>query len=364
MRVAINGRFWDKPTTGVERFAQGVTLAIDQLLADGDECVGGLSFEIIRPRNSEVECKLKKIREIRVGRTSGHVWEQTSLGRAARGAVLLNLCNTGPLSHSQSISCVHDAHVWLVEENFTWAFRSFYKIVLPVVLRRSARWTTVSKFSGEALQRVGAAVRPPDAITPNGVDHILNVKPSGIRGKNSCIPERYVLCLGSRSKNKNFGLIERVHDRLSKIGLSVVVAGGNNTVIFRSGDDTSRGFISLGRVTDEELKYLYQNSIAFLFPSLHEGFGIPPLEAMALKCPVISSNASALPETVGDGAVLCDPLDADAWVDAVYRLANDSTFRAEIISRGFAQAQKYRWSNTARAFINLVRTLQSVPDGR
>jgi glycosyltransferase involved in cell wall biosynthesis len=100
-------------------------------------------------------------------------------------------------------------------------------------------------------------------------------------------------------------------------------------------------------VSDEELTELYQNAAGFLYLSLYEGFGLPLLEAMALGCPVISSNRAALPEVGGDGVILVDPFDASATADAMQKLIADVAFRNDLIRRGQSRVASFGWKQTA-----------------
>jgi glycosyltransferase involved in cell wall biosynthesis len=104
----------------------------------------------------------------------------------------------------------------------------------------------------------------------------------------------------------------------------------------------------LGFVSDEMLAALYRLTRVFVFPSLYEGFGLPPLEAMAAGAPVITSNVSSLPEVVGDAAVLVDPMDAGALADAIRRVLEDSALRADLIRRGRDRVTAFSWDAAAR----------------
>ena len=104
----------------------------------------------------------------------------------------------------------------------------------------------------------------------------------------------------------------------------------------------------VGYIPQEEQHLWYGAASAFVFPSLYEGFGMPPLEAMACGTPVITSNASCLPEIVGDAAVQVDPHDTDALADAMRRVLDDADLRADLRQRGLVQAARFSWFETAR----------------
>jgi glycosyltransferase involved in cell wall biosynthesis len=126
---------------------------------------------------------------------------------------------------------------------------------------------------------------------------------------------------------------EAVHEKVHELNL-------NDTVEF------------LGAVTDLDLKALYKSCTAFVFPSLSEGFGLPPVEAMTAGCPVISSNAGALAETVGDGGILLSPNDFDGWVNSIIKILENSTFREQLVIRGYENAKKYSWDAVAKCIAN------------
>lgn len=110
-----------------------------------------------------------------------------------------------------------------------------------------------------------------------------------------------------------------------------------------------------GVVDDDQLIELYRQAALFVFPSRYEGFGLPVLEAMACGCPVISSNASSLPEVTGDAALLVDPLDADGLVKAMQRVLSDQDLSRELRARGPARAEQFSWDRTAREMVAVYK---------
>jgi glycosyltransferase involved in cell wall biosynthesis len=100
--------------------------------------------------------------------------------------------------------------------------------------------------------------------------------------------------------------------------------------------------------SNENLACLYRGALAFIFPSLYEGFGLPPVEAMACGVPVLSSNVCAIPEVLGDAALLVNPYSVDAIADGIARLVEDSALRASLRHKGFLRAAAHSWDETAR----------------
>ena len=115
----------------------------------------------------------------------------------------------------------------------------------------------------------------------------------------------------------------------------------------------------LGHVTDSALRALYRDCLAFAFPSLHEGFGFPPLEAMSHGTPVLASNSSCLPEVLGDAALWCDGLDVASIAEAIGKLASRSDLRGDLRQRGPVQAARYTWERCGRNLSDLVRSLEA-----
>jgi len=110
-----------------------------------------------------------------------------------------------------------------------------------------------------------------------------------------------------------------------------------------------------GYVHDADLPALYGGADLFVFPSLYEGFGLPPLEAMACGTPVVCSNAASLPEVVGDAAVTVDPYDVDALAEAMQRVLADRDLREDLRARGLARARQFTWERTARETLAVYR---------
>jgi glycosyltransferase involved in cell wall biosynthesis len=112
-----------------------------------------------------------------------------------------------------------------------------------------------------------------------------------------------------------------------------------------------------GYVHDADKAALLSGALAFLFPSLYEGFGLPVLEAQACGCPVICSATSSLPEVAGEAALLVDPLDTDAWTAAMARLASDSNLRTELVKRGYVNLQRFSWRCCAQTVLEVMESL-------
>ena len=144
--------------------------------------------------------------------------------------------------------------------------------------------------------------------------------------------------------------------QLDREAFGVVVAGGSNDRVF----DSTRVLWPeqvkcLGYVTDAELRALYSHAACFVYPSLYEGFGLPPLEAMMCGCPVVASRAASLPEVCGDAAVYCDPHDPADIARSIGEVMSSETLRAGMKFRGYQRAQEFTWERSARLLTRIVR---------
>ena len=159
--------------------------------------------------------------------------------------------------------------------------------------------------------------------------------------------------VGSSNPNKNVPAAIRAVAESGVPDLAVAIVGTTpaRTVFGAAKHRETPGaipaVIAVGAVDDGELRALYENAACLIFPSLYEGFGLPPLEAMTLGCPVIASNRTSLPEVCGDAAILVDPDDRAALADAVRRVVGDTDLRKELIARGQEHAATYTWARAA-----------------
>ena len=174
-----------------------------------------------------------------------------------------------------------------------------------------------------------------------------------------------VLGVGTLEPRKNHaGLIKAFYQAQKKKGgpAMLALAGGQGWLYEETRNlvaelKLERKVRFLGRVTDLELITLYSMANIFAFPSFFEGFGVPPLEAMACGAPVITSNTSSLPEVVADAALLVDPNNIAALAQAIQTLLENEQLRAEMVQKGYRQAQKYTWDMSARRMIQVYQKL-------
>ncbi len=339
--ISLNARFRHRPVTGVERFAIEVVKRLPSR-------TGG-NFVEISPSSPQAGMR-------------GHAWEQCVLPRRIeKESTLFSPCNTGPLSVRDQLVVIHDAAVWDHPEAFSRQFGALYRQLLPALAKRVASVATVSQFSRERL--TGYLGIPEDRIHVLGNAAGEAFLPATDRDANT---PPTILCVGSLDPRKNFNRLVEAWIRLSEsdrlpADAQLKIIGSAKPTNFSSVEAKDFPGISwLGRVSDEELVKQYQSATAFVFPSLYEGFGIPPLEAMACGCPVLLSNAASLPEVggaefngqTGDGsegaALYFDPLSVNEMAESLVRIFESDTARLSQMSRNaIAHASLFSWDRVA-----------------
>jgi glycosyltransferase involved in cell wall biosynthesis len=354
---AINGRFLTQRMTGVQRYAYEIVTAIDELLSQGRD--PAIAMRLVLPPGVRITPSLSNIEICRSRFGSGHAWDQAVLPFYAETGVL-SLGNFGPVFVRNHIVCIHDANTFILPESYSRSFGLIYRALLPLVGKRARRVATVSRFSADMLVRYGIAREEKIFIAANGYEHVLRWD-----AKRAQLPllatlkRPYILLLGSSAKHKNIGIILEQAQAFDEAGIDIVVAGGSSG-IFAANEPTAQrpNIHHAGFVGDNELAALYENAMCLVFPSKTEGFGIPPLEAMAKGCPVVSSNAASLVEVGGDAVLYADPDDGARWRDAIIGLSKNESLRATLAAKGRQQATLFSWKRSAELYLTEISRLQ------
>ncbi len=351
--VYINGRFLTQRVTGVQRYAREVLGELDELLASGDD---GLGWTLVAPRGTPLPA-LRHVQCSHRGRLAGHAWEQLELPWIARDGFLVSFGSTGPcFKHHQAIT-VHDAAVYRVPEAFSWRFRVWYRLVIRAIVRRSPRTMVVSQFAARETQAFFGGRADRLEVVAEGWQHLQRAESDdSILRAHGLENGSYVLAVSSPTPNKNFALVSQAMLHLRDVPLRLVIAGASDPRVFASAPvgDEARA-TRVGYVSDAQLKSLYENARLFVFPSKYEGFGIPPLEAMALGCPVAASDIEAVREVCGDAARYFDPRDARGLARLLRELWGSDAELATMRERGRARAAGYSWNETARKSLATIR---------
>lgn len=354
-RWTINGRFLAQSMTGVQRYAHEIVRSLDQLLLEKHDLARGLEIELVVPPDASNTIELGAISQRVAGRSGGHLWEQTVLPMQAQGG-LISLCNTGPILMRKHIVCIHDVNTRVYPQSYSPSFRALYRVLIPALGVSAKQITTVSHYSANELARLGVCSPEKITVAPNGHEHALRWVPRYSAATENVASRDTIVVIGSSIPHKNIGLIIGMAERLAGAGLKIAVVGMSDSRVFSS-KATRQDLANvtwLGRLTDEEMAALLQDSMCLAFPSFVEGFGLPPLEAMAMGCPVVVSDRASLPEICGDAAMYASPDNADAWFESFTRLHNAPLLRASLITHGKSRLSHYSWRTSAERYLEIM----------
>ncbi len=354
---SINGRFLTQSVTGVQRYGFEVLQALDRLVASGHRLSRDLDLEVIVPPSAIDPPKLDAIRVRRFGAAKGHVWEQAMLPFAVRGG-LISFCNTGPLAVRKHIVCVHDLNTRLVPHSYSRNFRALYRLLIPAIGKTAERISTVSTYSARQIHRFGVTEPRKTVVIGNGHEHVLGWVPVHSEKTRAAAGPTTIVAIGAGAPHKNIGLLLGMADRLAKAGFTLALVGTKDLKIFGAAPAASAdGNVHvLGRLTESEIAALLGDSLCLAFPSIVEGFGLPPIEAMALGCPTVVSNRSCLPEVCGDASLYAAPTKPDEWFDRFSQLRDDPGLRYRLIERGRERVKLFSWAKSAELYLEAMAT--------
>jgi glycosyltransferase involved in cell wall biosynthesis len=295
-------------------------------------------------------------------------WEQfvAPLLLARQRATLFHgLLNIAPLlSPIPTIVTVHDLAFMDVTGSHRKANRRYLAAATRQGVRQAAHIFAVSEYSKQAIvdrlsidparisiayNAAGAQYRPRSAAELAGWRHEKGV------------PEQFMLYLGTLEPRKNIPNLLRAYAKVrAEVQMPLLIGGGKGwhfDEIFATHAELGLGdsVRFLGYVPSEDLPLWYNAATFFVFPSRYEGFGIPPLEAMASGTPVLTTNATSIPEVVGDAAIQVDPDDVDGMAEQLRRLSGDAALRADLRERGLRRAGDFSWAGLAERTLEVYR---------
>lgn len=264
-----------------------------------------------------------------------------------------------PFVHGKTVATVHDMVLHAYPETMHTRTRVLLRIGLKRSMQRADRIVTDSEFSRTEIIKYYPDMAEKIRVVPCGVD-CTRFSPASAQEIEKArvihhLPKRYFLYLGTLEPRKNLVRLIRAYALLRTKypdAPELVLAGGKGwqyEKIFQAAaaPDVRGHIIFPSYIPPEHMSAVYSGALAFVFPSLYEGFGMPPLEAMACGCPVLTSNAASLPEAVGNAALLCNPMKIKAIARGMELLLTRENLRNMLIARGFCRAKEMSWEAAA-----------------
>lgn len=374
MRVALNAQLL---SSAASYRAAGINRVLQHLLAELPAVPGDERYVVYAPY-SDANRRLLAAPRVRARLTRLPVdrppvriaWEQTVLPieLLREGADLLHALGfVSPMAWGgKTVVTVYDLSFLRFPEVYNRANRMYLGTFTPPSLRRADRVITISEDARrDVIELCGVA---PERVTPillAADERFKPARPDEVEAfrRRQGLPERFVLYQGTLQPRKNVETLVRAYALLRNQGSDdhrLVLAGPRGwqyEPIFEltrqlglEGSVTFPGF-----VPDDDLPLWYSSATVFAFPSRYEGFGLPLLEAMACGAPVVSSNASSLPEVVGDAGLLVDPSDVEGLCSALRQLLEDESLRQALSAAGQARARTFSWGRTASETVQVYR---------
>lgn len=353
--IYINGRFLFQRPTGVNRYAYELCKALHSL---------GVAFKIICPKYGCYcdEYDLKEFHILRWGIGSSHFWEQCVLplffmGKKGSRKLLVNFTGIGPVLVCDKIITIHDLAFKFNPRWYSKKYSFFYNLMTPASAKTAMKILTVSIFSKNEIIRMLNIKEDKIEVVYNAVSSTFYEKKEMIQPSD----EKYILAVSSIDPRKNFECLLKAFSYLEDLDIHLYIIGGKNR-IYRASSveqemERNKQVHWIGRVSDDKLRQYYQQACCFVYPSLYEGFGIPPIEAMAMNCPVVAADIPVLHETCGKAALYADPYKEKDLAMKIKELLENEELQKKLREYGNKQIESYDWQKSALKLLSIIKSL-------
>lgn len=363
MRIAIDARTLTSPKTGDRTVALGLITGLAELEADLQ-----LALVSHEPLPLGLVPDRPHVTPHVYPHPKGYRWMLQAFPRALRElkADVGLIHYMAPFSTPcPLVTIIHDT-VWkTLPQTFPRKDRLILNTFLPGTIRRAAAIATVSEFSRTEILRYYPQAAGKTHVVPNAVSGVYHpIDDAAVRElvrRKYHLPERFILSVGVLQPRKNVERLIRAYGALDpklRERYALVITGKQGWLADNLPEvaaEVGEGIVFTGYVEDEALPVLYSLADCFAYPSLYEGFGLPPLEAMACGTPVVASAIPPLQEVTQGAALLVDPTDTGAIAGALERVLTDAALAADLRARGLERAAQFSWKESAMRMLEVLR---------
>jgi glycosyltransferase involved in cell wall biosynthesis len=279
-----------------------------------------------------------------------------------------------PIRARRRLVTIHDAFHLAYFSSLPLPQKIYAKTLMNAAVRLSDKVITVSEFSKREIVKYTKVSEEKITVIYNGINrdlfHIMEdtAVSAGVKEKYG-LPKRFILFVGNVKPHKNIKGLLLASERLLMEGLDdfgIVIVGKKEGFIrcdeevfglLEGNERLKKRAVFTGYVENEDLPVLYNLASLFVFPSLYEGFGFPPLEAMACGCPVVVSNVASLPEVCGDAAYYVDPYDVESIAEGMLKVLTDDSLRQRLKKKGLERIRLFDWAKSAKDHMMILRSL-------
>jgi glycosyltransferase involved in cell wall biosynthesis len=279
-------------------------------------------------------------------------------------ADLLHVTYNAPLRQPcPVVVSVHDVIFRRYPGYFSPRVRLLLNTILPLSMRRARAVFTLSEASRRDIAHYYPFTRDKIHVVGLAAGPLVHAQPDDQGAQRYTRGRPFLLAVGNVQPRKNIGRLIKAYLRARQNGMQAVrllVVGrsqwqGSAIQQLAAASPYHDDIVFTGYLQDQVVAALYRQCLAFIYPSLYEGFGLPVLEAMACGAPTVTSNSSSLPEVAGDAAILVDPTSAEAITSAIEQLVADGSLRDKLRDRGLRQAARFSWEQTARQTLEVYQ---------
>jgi glycosyltransferase involved in cell wall biosynthesis len=368
MHLAINATEIGRQRGGNESYLLGLLDGLRMLPDAGDHFTLIACDEGIQPLAPWLSQRSFQI--VNTGpwrRWPSYLWQQTQALRRVQADWYLANFLLPPVVPCRAAAIVHDLSFRAHPEYFPASIALYMTVLVGWAMRRAELVIAVSDFTRSEIGRFYPFASHKTVVIHNGVGREFT--PEGDEDADQVILRQYgveppyLLAVGNIHPRKNLRRLLEAYQQLSRSRpkLPSMVWVGVERWGSKELQQCARaaGVQLTGRIAPEHLPAFYRRATSLVYPSLYEGFGLPPLEAMACGTPVVTSSTTSLPEIVGDAALLVDPTDVAALSEAMERVSFDDGLRAQLRSRGWARARQFSWTKSAGQVVDSLRRVGS-----
>jgi glycosyltransferase involved in cell wall biosynthesis len=341
--IVINARFLTQKTTGVQRYAIEICKILPKYIKNTE-------IIFVAPKGHLINgIKLKNKKIIQFGNFKGHLWEQIDLLyflKKNKKPILINFGGIGPAWYKNKITYIHDLAFKQYPEAFSYFFQKTYNIFVPISAKNSLKVITVSNYVKKDIEN-HFKIKNIDVIYAAQNNHFKNLNLNR---------EKIILAVSSLDPRKNFSRLIKAYRELNT-DYKLYLVGSK----LKSFSDTklaeknyNKNIIFTGYLKDNDLIKLYNKASIFIYASLFEGFGMPPLEAQACGCPCIVSYKTSLPEVYLDSVEYCDPKSVKSINEKLKYLIEDKKRKTELVNKGYKNITRYSWNSSTIKLISII----------
>ncbi|MFU0783664.1 MAG: Glycosyl transferase group 1 [Thermoanaerobacterium thermosaccharolyticum] len=373
MKIAINASILDDKPSGLGIYTYNVIKELTNIVGNDDELFIYTSCTNLFKEQKNIKIKnVPQNTQPKYGKSAAikrFIWTQFNLKKdilKENVNILYSTTHHGLLSFDRQIITVHDLLplYFNYKDSLQRILQSnYFKYFLPRILKKTKKIITISDCTKKDMIKFFRIEEEKIVRIYNGYDdkefYFRNKAYEYIFSKYKI--KKYLLAIGASYPHKNYERFLQAAKIVKDKGthnFSIIIAGGKKEyqeslkkLSQEMGLYSEIRFIDY--VSQEDLPYLYSAAQCLVYPSLYEGFGLPPLEAMACGCPVITSNTSSLPEVVGDAGIMVVPYDVNEIAKAIDLVLSNENLRKEMIEKGLKQAKKFSWRKTAEEILKV-----------